>query len=344
MSLKIQINIYFYFLLNLLLASLFTCESKVTKFTETRFQMGTIVQITVFEKNKETAHKQMDQGFAEIDRIANLFWEGNPDSDIYKFNHRNSDTVEVSAEVAALISRAKQISVNTFGAFDMTIGTLKDLYSFKKGEEKVPDSLIVSETIKNIGFEKLEIDLKRNLLISENQNFTLLTGAIVKGYAAERALQKIVKENHYGVLVNAGGDICASKRSDGQKWLVGVQDPAKKDHLLGTVSIEEGAVVTSGDYEQFSIVNGKKYHHIINPLTGFSADKSHSSTVIAPDAEMADALATGLFVLGAEKGLKALINYPDIECLWVDWEGKHIMSEGFYHYYQAFYANSSLVD
>jgi len=310
------------------------CTPKLQKFTETRFKMGTIVQITVFEKDKVLAQKQIDRGFAEIDRVSDLFWEGNPSSDIYKFNHRTSSKVEVSAEVAALISRAKQISKNTNGSFDMTVGTLRNLYSFKKGEERIPSRQKIAETLKFIGFNNLRIDLKQNLLISDNQEFTILTGAIVKGYAAQRALHKIKEDNHNGILVNAGGDICATKRVDEQKWVVGIQDPRSKDGLLGTISILEGSVVTSGDYEQFSIIDGKRYHHIINPITGFSADKSNASTVIAPNAELADALATGLFVLGSEEGLKVLENYPDVECMWVDWQGKLIKSEGFDQYFE----------
>jgi len=313
---------------------LFTaCTPRLQKFSETRFKMGTVVQITLFEKESKEAQKQIDKAFAEIDRIADLFWEGNPESEIYRFNHRQSDTVTVSAEVVSLISRAKQISKNTTGAFDMTVGTLKNLYNFTKGEEKIPTLQEIEETLKYTGFQHLKTDLRENLLISDNQEFMIITGAIVKGYAAQRALQIILKENSYGVLVNAGGDIAASRRYDGKKWVVGVQNPLQRNGLLGTISVSEGAVVTSGDYEQFSIINGQRYHHIINPKTGHSADKSHAATVIADNAELADALATGLFVLGADEGMAVLEKYPQVECLWVDTEGKIIQSEGFDDYF-----------
>lgn len=324
---------YFFILLTLFLAN-YSCTPGLQKFTESRFKMGTVVQITLFEKDKTAAEKEFEKAYAEIDRISSLFWEGNPESDIYKFNHRKSDTVEVTAEVTGLLSRAKLISKNTSGAFDMTIGTLRKLYNFKKGEEKIPDSSDVTEELKCIGFNKLEIDLRNNLLISQNQHFTLLTGAIVKGYAAQRALEKITATNRNGVLVNAGGDIFTSKRYDNQKWVVGVQDPRNRGKILGTVNILDGAVVTSGDYEQFSIIKGKRYHHIINPVTGFSSKQSHSSTVIAPNGELADALATGLFVLGADKGMKVLEKYPDVECMWVNSNGKIFKSDGFDNYFE----------
>ncbi|MFP4546826.1 MAG: FAD:protein FMN transferase [Fidelibacterota bacterium] len=309
--------------------TLFNCNGGIQKYSETRFKMGTVVQITVFEKDKETAYQQINRGFAEIDRIADKFWEGDPASEIYKFNHRSSDSVAVSSEVAALLSRAAQLSKNTGGAFDMTVGTLKNLYNFKKGEEKVPDTATVKQTLRHIGYDKLIINLEKNLLITDNQSFQILTGAIVKGYAAERAARVMAKNNKFGILINAGGDIRATKRWDDKKWIVGIQDPKEKGRLFGTVSIHEGAVVTSGDYEQYSVINGRRYHHIINPLTGFSAGQSHATTVIAPNAELADALATGLFVLGPDKGLKILEKYPDVECLWVDWDGNIIQSEGF---------------
>ncbi len=323
---------FFPILLIGLLIIVIQCDGRIQKYSETRFKMGTVVQITVFEKNKEAAHQQINQGFAEIDRIAEKFWEGNPDSDIYKFNHRKTDSVRVSAEVAALVARAREISKKTHGAFDMTVGTLKDLYNFKRGEEKIPDSTAVVETLQQVGYDKLKINLSENMLISDNRIFTLLTGAIVKGYAAERAAWIITEANRFGVLVNAGGDIRATKRWDNKKWVVGIQDPKNKGQLLGTLSIHEGAVVSSGDYEQFSIIDGKRYHHIINPLTGFSAEQSHATTVIAPNAELADALATGLFVLGPTKGMAVLEKYPDVECLWVDRDGNIIKSDGFDRY------------
>ncbi len=316
-------------LLIILFISLFNCNSGIQKYSETRFKMGTVVQITVFEKDEEAAYQQINRGFAEIDRVADIFWEGNPDSEIYKFNHRRSDSVTVSGEVAALLARAAQLSKNTGGAFDMTVGTLKNLYNFKKDEEKIPDTATVKQTLRHIGYDKLTVNLEENLLISDNQSFQILTGAIVKGYAAERAAGVMAGNNEFGILINAGGDIRATKRWDDTKWIVGIQDPKNKGRLLGTVSIYEGAVVTSGDYEQFSVINGRRYHHIINPLTGFSAGLSRATTVIAPNAELADALATGLFVLGPDEGLKVLEKYPDVECLWVDWDGNMIQSDGF---------------
>ena len=261
-------NITLIFLPIIILLSTIGCDAKMEKFTETRFKMGTIVQITIFEKDKEIAEKQINKAFAEIDRISSLFYEGSLESEIYKFNHRNSDTVEVSSEVSDLLGRANQISKNTFGAFDMTVGTLRDLYNFKKGQEKIPDSIDVLKTIKKIGYNKLHINLRENLLIGDNQYFTLLTGAIVKGYAADRAAKIINKENRNGILINAGGDIRATKRYDNKKWVVGIQNPQKKDELLGTISIFEGAVVTSGDYEQFSIIflDGFRRKHTIGTL------------------------------------------------------------------------------
>ncbi len=306
------------------------CQNQPRKFTETRFQMGTVVQITLFETSKKSAQRQMDNGFAEIDRIAALFWEGNPDSDIYKINHRKSDTIHVRSEVAQLLARAKHISQQTDGAFDMTIGTLKELYNFEK--KIIPDTNQIKAVLNHIGFENLSIDTTRNRLRFKNPDFKLITGAIVKGYAADRAIDIIKKENPYGVLVNAGGDIRVTKRHDSKKWIVGVQDPKEKGHLIGKVAIYEGAVVTSGDYEQYTIIEGKRYHHILNPLTGFSAEKSHATTVIAPKAECADAIATGLFVLGDKRGKVIINRFPCVEALWIDWEGNSILTDGFSKY------------
>ena len=326
-------KIYSYFLLFLSLAILnIDCGSHMKKFTETRFKMGTIVNISLFEKDAKIAKMQIEKGFSEIDRIAALFYEGVSTSDIYKLNNRIDSTITVAFEVASLLSRAQRISENTTGAFDVTIGTLLELYSFRKGLERIPDSATVFEVKRKIGYQNLKIDLEKNLLTTRNLEFKIVVGALVKGYAVDRAIQIIQSENRNGILINAGGDIRATRRFDQKDWIIGIKDPIQQNKTLDKIAIPEGAVVTSGNYEQFSIINGIRYHHIINPKTGFCSDQSHSCTVIAPSTELADGLATGIFVLGSKEGLKVLDKYPDVECLIVDWDAKIHKSEGFDKY------------
>jgi thiamine biosynthesis lipoprotein len=329
-NMNLKIKQYRYFLVTFFLA-LISCtnEVKVHQIKSTRLAMGTVVEIIVIDKSEESGKKAIDASFNEINRISNLFYEGNPESAIYAFNYKKDYKVEMPLEVLELVQRSLVVSQKTKGAFDMTMGILLPLYDFKKDSPAPPDPLLIKKLLPYVDYTTLTVDLKNQTLESEYIETSLATGGIVKGYAIDRAIEILKQKQVAGALINAGGDIRAIERDDGDLWRIGIQHPRNPQKILYTIEIAEGAVTTSGDYQKYFIYDGKRIHHILDPGTGMPANSCQAVTVIGSTAELADALATGLFVLGAQEGFNVIKNFPECEALWIRYDGKEYMSEGF---------------
>ncbi len=320
-----------------LVSSLFlfsACQQKVryAQVQETRLAMGTLVEITVIDSTEEEAKTALEAGFAEIERIAKLFWEGNPNGPVYAFNHRQTASTPMPREVLGLIARSCEYSRRLNGAFDITVAVLFPLYRFSGENLQPPTISAINARLKYIDYRTLQIDSLGERLGAKWRQTQIGFGAVAKGYAVDRALEKIKAHGVVGALVNAGGDLRTLPRLDGKKWRIGIQHPRQINKLFTVLEIDSMAVVTSGDYEKFFMYNGKRIHHLLNPHTGFPADSCQAVTVIASNAEQADAMATGLFVLGANAGQEALKQFPDCAALWIRQDGSVVQSPGFEKY------------
>ncbi len=314
-----------------IIVGLFGCnsENSLKPYQVTRFALGTVIEITVLDNSEEHANEAIDAAMAEINRIGSLFYEGNPESPLWEFSHRTSDRVFMPEEVLSLIQRGQEVSKLTNGCFDMTVGVLLPLWDFKSENPKPPTADQIKSVLSFVDYQSLTIDLENNLLISTSPRTMLTTGGIAKGYAVDRAIKILSDNGIKGALVNAGGDLRVLPRADGKKWRVGIQNPRIQQELLKVIEIDSGAVVTSGDYQKFFFYNEKRFHHLLNPMTGYPADSCQSVTIIAPTTEQADALATGIFIAGAKRGIELMETLPDTEGLIVRFDGKIIKSSGF---------------
>jgi len=303
--------------------------SPLKTYQVTRFAMGTVVEITVIDDSEENANAAIESAMKEINRIGSLFYEGNPESPLYEFSHRTGDSVVMPEEVLNLILRGLEVSKLTNGCFDMTVGVLLPLWDFKSENPDPPSEKQLKSVLPYVNYRSLTFDPEKSMLISASPRTMLTTGGIAKGYAVDRAINILEQHAVKGALVNAGGDLRALPRVDGKKWRVGIQNPRVQQELLKIIKIDSGAVVTSGDYRKFFFNNEKRYHHLLNPKTGLPADSCQSVTIIAPTTERADALATGIFIAGAKRGIELLENIPGTEGLIVRYDGKIIKSSGF---------------
>jgi len=312
-----------------------TCskQDRIVEAQETRLLMGTVVEITVLDTSEVAAKTAIADAFNEISRIATVFYEGNPKSPVYAFNHRTRNEVVILSEVLGLVERSVNISKKLDGAFDITVGGLLPLYRFK-GDSLVPPSMKdIQAVLPFVGFDHLAINSVDNMLSCNNRKTQIGTGAVAKGYAVDRAIEVLKLRGVKGAIVNAGGDLRTLPRPDGKRWRVGIQHPRNRGEMLGILEIGDGAITTSGDYEKFFIFQGKRIHHILNPKTGLPADSCQSVTIVAPTAELADALATGMFVLGVTKGMELIRQFPEVEAMWVRADGKRFETPGFAKYY-----------
>lgn len=290
--------------------------------------MGTTWTIEVVEHGRGAAARgAIDQAYAELVRIDALMSEWKPESPISQINAAaGKHPVEVPEELRAIIERSNRYSQMSDGAFDITWHGMANIWHFDD-RFVVPSQAAVENARRNVNFRAIRIDGNRVFLPQAGMSIGL--GGIAKGYAVDRATEVLARNGFHDSLVDGGGDIRVSGTRDGVSWQMGIQDPRQeRGTLLGRVPLTDGAVVTSGDYERFRIVNGVRYHHIIDARTGWPADAASSVTVISNTAEQGVVLAKIVFILGAERGF-AIARAEGVEALLIDRAGARYTTGGF---------------
>jgi thiamine biosynthesis lipoprotein len=234
----------------------------------------------------------------------------------------------VAPETAEVIALGQEVARRSGGAFDMTLGRLKSLWGIETEKPRVPSPEEIRRALDGTGPGTLQLEGRR--VKKRRPDIAVDLGGIAKGYAVDRAVEVLRAAGIESASVNAGGDIrLLGARPDGRPWRIGIQHPRDPEKILATVSLNKGAVVTSGDYERYFMAGGVRYHHLFDPHTGYPGRLSRSVTVVAPTAALADALATAAFILGPQDGLELLAGYPGVEGLIVGADGGTVLSDGF---------------
>ncbi len=306
------------------------CGSTSTPVTHReQMLMGTLVSISISNTDSEKANRSADLAFQEIRRIEQIMSTYLPESEISLINRSSGkDWRSVHPEILFVIQEALDYSRLSNGAFDITFKPLTRLWNFEP-ESRPPDPKAVRELLNLVDFRSVLIDKEERVLLKK-PGMAIGLGGIAKGYAVDRAMAVLEDQGIMNAIINAGGDLRAiGRRSKTGRWRVGIQDPRNRDAVIETIHVPDGAVATSGDYEKYFIDKGIRYHHILDPRTGFPARGCRSVTVICPTAMMADAMATAIFVLGPEKGMDLIQRLPDLEGMIVNDEGEIIKSAGF---------------
>lgn len=285
----------------------------------TNYGMSTVITHKVFGKYADEALKKITDENIRIEKLLSRFI---PESEISKINRSAGIEYEVvSDETYKILASARELSKCCQGAFDITIGPLIDLWRNCKSKNIIPTKEEINQVLSLVNYEDLLLDSsdKRVKLRKIGQSIDL--GGIGKGYAGDRFVD-ICKENEISSgFTNIGGNVVTvGTKPDGSDWKVGIQHPRSENSLIGSVIANNRAVVTSGDYQRFYIGNdGKRYHHILNPLTGFpTKSKLLSVTVLAKNSMMADALSTTLFIKGLDDGIKILKQFPGCDAIFID--------------------------
>lgn len=278
--------------------------------TKVLLLMGSRFEVTAVAENEKLAWNAINTGIEEITRIENLISSWDAHSQTSAINQQAGiKAVKVDKELFDLIFRAKKIAALTKGAFDISYASMDRIWQFDGSMKAMPSPEKVAQAKAKINWQNILLDKEEQTVFLKEKGMKIGFGAMGKGYAANRAkviMQKM--EGIHGGIVNAGGDLIAwgeSNRAEG--WGIKIADPKDKNKILGSIQLHNQAIVTSGDYEKFVVFDGKRYAHIIDPRTGYPTTGIKSVTVISPDAELSDALATSVFVMGKEEGL-ALIN------------------------------------
>jgi len=280
--------------------------------------MGSHFEITAVATNDTIAWKAVEAGIGEIQRIENLISSWDKESQTSQIN-RNAGVkaVIVDKELFDLIYRSKKISKLTDGAFDISFASMDRIWSFDGQEQMLPNSDLVAQASAKINWQNIILDKERRSVFLIKKGMKIGFGAIGKGYAANKAkaLMSTIKDVKGG-LVNASGDLIAwGFNNKSSNWSIQIADPKDQSKSIGWLSLNDMSIVTSGDYERFFTTNGVRYAHIIDPKTGYPTTGIKSVSIICPDAELADALATSVFVLGATEGLQLINGLNQIECI-----------------------------
>lgn len=283
--------------------------------------MGNRFEITVVSGNEKEAQKQIDTAVAEIRRIEKLLTTFNEESQTNLINrHAGLEPVKVDREVFELIQRSKKISAITQGAFDITYGSVdKRLWNFDKEMTALPDAATARKMVRLINYQNVILDENNSTVFLKEPGMRIGFGGIGKGYAAERAKMVLRQQGVNSGIVNAAGDLTVwGYQPDGQEWTIGIADPNAARQPFSYLTITNMSIATSGNYEKFVMIGGKKYSHTIDPKTGLPVRGIKSVTIISPNAEIADAMATPVMIMGTKVGLDLINQINNISCIIID--------------------------
>ncbi|MBK0403028.1 FAD:protein FMN transferase [Adhaeribacter sp. BT258] len=283
--------------------------------------MGNRFEFSVAHEDPTFAQTCLDAAVTEVQHLEKLLTTFSETSQTSQINAMAGiKPVKVDPEVFDLIARSIRISELTQGAFDITYGSVdKRLWNFDTSLTALPDPATAREMVKLVNYRNMILDPQNHTVFLKEKGMRIGFGGIGKGFAAEKAKAVLVAMGIKSGVVNAAGDLCVwGKQPNNQPWTIGIADPNAKHLPFSSFQLTNAAVATSGDYEKFVMIGGKRYSHTIDPKTGLPVSGLKSVTVICPNAELADAMATPLLVLGLKKGLHLVNQMKHIACIYID--------------------------
>ena len=300
--------------------------------------MGTVVELMVFGPDTPQSRDGMARAFEEMERLEAKLSEWRADSEVSKINRLAGagEAVPISESTWVVLSRGKEIHRQSGGAFALTWAALASLWNFTPGQEvSVPQAARVQTRLLQVDDEQLELlpasfkdrDIYAGTARLMQPGMAVGLGGIAKGFIVDRMLALLKKAGLDNALVFGGGDIAVSGRKGEQSWLVGIQDP-RGEGFFATLALHNEAIATSGDYEHFFEVDGVRYHHILDPRTGYPSRGCRSVTVVTPLAMNADAMATAVFVMGPERGMAWVEERSEVQVIIVDQHNQIAVSSG----------------
>jgi thiamine biosynthesis lipoprotein len=292
--------------------------------------LGSPFEITVVAKDTVEGNFYINSAVNEVKRIENLISDWIPTTQISQVNQNAGIVpIKVNNEVFELVERALKISKLTDGAFDISYASMDKIWKFDGSMKEMPTPEAIKKSVERIGYEKIILDTKNKTIFLKDAGMKLGLGGIGQGYIADKVKEVLQAKGCAAGIVNVSGDINTwGSQIDGKPWTVGIVNPVNKNKVFATFPLIDSAVETSGSYEKYVTFNNIRYSHIIDPRSGYPATGIVSVSVFAKQTEIADALATGVFVLGVEVGLNLINQLKGIECIIVDDKGKIFTSKG----------------
>ena len=295
------------------------------EFRKSQKLMGNMFEITVVDNREALALGHIEAAVSEIQRIEKLLTTYNDHSQTNIINaNAGIEPVKVDDEVYQLIERSLRISHITDGYFDISYGGIdKTFWNFDREMKQLPDPELVKEHLKLINYKNIILDEKDQSVFLKEKGMRIGFGGIGKGYAAEMAKRILHERGVVSGVVNASGDLTTwGAQADGKPWTIGIADPDNAALPFSYMNITNTSVATSGNYEKFVMISGKKYSHTINPKTGMPVSGIKSVTIICPNAEIADAMATPVTIMGIDAAISLVNQINHLECIIIDDDNK----------------------
>ncbi len=310
---------------------LMSCGEK-TDVQREQMQIDTTCFIKICDIEKDRGEELLDESFEMAKKYEELFSKTIKGSDIYRLNHSNGKAVKLDDETIKLLKKSIELSRMSDGRFDVTIGKLTSLWDFKSSSPKVPKEDKIKAGVETVNYKNIEIN--GNLVKLKDKNIQVDLGGIAKGYIGDKITEFLMEEGVESGLVNLGGNaLTIGKKTDGNKWRIGIEKPySKRQDLVAVVELEDETVVTSGIYERMFIKNGYTYHHVLNPKTGYPVENGLASVSVKTKigkSYIADGLSTSFLLMGEKKALEKAEELEDIEILIVRKDGSIVQSSGF---------------
>lgn len=283
--------------------------------------MGNNFSISVAAEEEAFAYNCIDAAIEEIRRIERLLTTFDENSQTNLINkNAGIQAVNIDKEVFNIIERSVRISALTQGAFDISYGSIdKRFWNFDKTMTVLPNKEAARLSVKLINYKNIILNKETTTVFLKEKGMRIGFGGIGKGYAAERAKELLRNLGIQSGVVNASGDLTTwGLLPNGKPWTIGIANPDNKNHIFSHLEISDMAIATSGNYEKYVIIDGEKYSHTINPKTGFPVKGIKSVTVICANAEIADAMATPITVMGVKAGLYMVNQLKGVECIVID--------------------------
>jgi thiamine biosynthesis lipoprotein len=315
------------FLIFLFTLSALNCGAQILR-KRTTLLMGSRFDITIVAADSALAEQHIDMVIAEVSRIENLISDWKTDTQVSEIN-RNAGIkpVKVDKEVFELTQRALHLSKITHGAFDISFAAMDRIWKFDGSMTAMPSPEAVKASVAKVGYQNIILNADSSTIFLKLKGMKIGFGALGEGYAADKCRQMMLASGVKAGIVNGSGDMSTwGKQPNGKPWTIGITNPKQKEKLFAIVPLHQNAVVTSGNYEKYVVFKGKRYAHIINPVTGYPATGVTSVTVFGPSAEAANGFSTSMMVLGKEAGLRFINSFPQYRCIMMTDDGQVLTS------------------
>tara|TARA_R110002049_G_scaffold31092_2_gene105757 strand:- start:1059 stop:2042 length:984 start_codon:yes stop_codon:yes gene_type:complete len=290
--------------------------------------MGSRFDISVVANDSIEGQQYISSAIDEISRIERLISSWDENSQTTQINKAAGiEAVKVDSELFQLIQRALKISKLTDGAFDISYASMDKIWKFDGSMTKMPSEEAITKSVEKVGYENIVLDIEKQTVFLKLKGMKIGFGAIGKGYAADKAKSLLMSSGVVAGIINASGDLNTwGTQPNGKEWMVAIVNPLNKEKVFSWMPVINSAVVTSGNYEKYITFNDVLYSHIIDPRTGYPATGILSVTIFTKNAELADALATSVFVMGEEAGLNFINQLKGVECIIVNQDNKIVSS------------------